>query len=227
MKMKVIVDTSAGEKHLSALKLIANNNDCEILGVTLSWVDYATVEQICAVASANVPVYAGCPGAMVRYLYQKNAKIPAPVQLPMQLQKEHAVAFLIGACRNAEEPVTIVALDALTNIGTALRIAPDIAGKIREVLIIDRVQKGAFASENIQKDPEAAQILVQRGVPIAVVQLDPDAESASGLCAMDNQLGQQINVQICVDRGLGAGALLCSRDRTPNARIITQKDITG
>jgi purine nucleosidase len=80
----------------------------------------------------------------------------------------------------AREPsgtVTLCPLGPLTNIATAFRRAPDIVGRVAEIVLMG----GAYfevgnvtpaAEFNIYVDPEAAAIVFGSGVPITVMPLD-------------------------------------------------------
>jgi purine nucleosidase len=73
--------------------------------------------------------------------------------------------------------VTLCPLGPLTNIATAFRRAPDIVGRVQEIVLMG----GAYfevgnvtpaAEFNIHVDPEAADIVFRSGVPLTVMPLD-------------------------------------------------------
>jgi purine nucleosidase len=96
----------------------------------------------------------------------------------MALQPEHAVDFIIDTLRR--EPahtVTLCPLGPLTNIATAFERAPDIVGRVSQIVLMG----GAYfevgnvtpaAEFNIYVDPEAADIVFKSGVPLVVMPLD-------------------------------------------------------
>jgi len=226
MKKQVVLDLCSVQSQLAAARRLTQAGNCELAGVMISWGE-TPLEQICGDAEKPAAVYVGCPGPLARHLYQKNTGHAAVVQFPDCAQKEHAVAFLIRTCRSAEKPITIAALGPLTNIGMALRIAPDISGKIRKVVMVDTLQEDAFASKNLQMDPEAAQIAIHYGVALTIVQVAEDADLVGALLwaleESNDSKGKQTHLQICIDRGQAAGVLLCNPKRQPNARIITEE----
>lgn len=85
----------------------------------------------------------------------------------------HAVEAIIAQCR-ASSPagMTLCVLGPLTNIAMALRLAPDIAAHIREIVIMG----GALglgnvtpaAEFNFYVDPHAAAIVMESGIPITL-----------------------------------------------------------
>jgi purine nucleosidase len=96
---------------------------------------------------------------------------PAPKRAP---EKEHAVDALIRLIHAHPGDYTLVTLGPLTNIGMALRRAPDIAEKVKQVYVMGgaacTVGNITPAAEfNIWVDPEAAHIVFHSGLPILMV----------------------------------------------------------
>jgi purine nucleosidase len=104
-----------------------------------------------------------------------GAILPEP---QMQIQSEHAVDFIIKSMRQAPiKSITLCPLGPLTNIGTALLKAPDIADRIAQIVLMG----GAYfevgnitpaAEFNIFVDPEAADIVFKSGIDLVVAPLD-------------------------------------------------------
>ena len=102
-------------------------------------------------------------------------ELPDPVT---PLQDRHAVDFLIDTLRSEPEgSVTLAPVGPLTNIATALRKAPDIAPRIRQIVLMGG---GCFeggnitpaAEFNIYVDPEAAAEVFAAEIPIVMMPLD-------------------------------------------------------
>ena len=96
----------------------------------------------------------------------------------IQLQIGEAADFIVRSVR--EHPagnITLCALGPLTNLAIALERAPDIAPRIREIVLMGG---GCFeggnitpaAEFNIYVDPHAAQAVLGSGVPIVMLPLD-------------------------------------------------------
>ena len=93
----------------------------------------------------------------------------------MALQEQHGVDFIIDTLRR--EPsgsVTLVPIGPLTNIAEAFRTAPEIVGRVQEIVLMG----GAYfevgnitpaAEFNIYVDPEAADIVFRSGINLVVV----------------------------------------------------------
>ncbi len=101
--------------------------------------------------------------------------LPEPT---MPLQDKKAVDWLIETLRGHDPgAITLCALGPLTNIATALSRAPDIATRIREVVLMGGgyFEQGNItpsAEFNIYVDPDAAEIALCAGIQLTMVPLD-------------------------------------------------------
>ncbi|WP_323764276.1 nucleoside hydrolase [Marinovum sp.] len=190
---KIIIDTDPGQDDAVAILLaLASPEEIEVLGITAvaGNVPLAlTVKNariVCELAGkTDVPVFAGCDAPLTRPLVTAEhvhgkTGLDGPV-LPdpeMPLQEQHAVDFIIETLR-AEPAGTVMLcpLGPLTNIATAFDRAPEIAGRVQEIVLMG----GAYfevgnitpaAEFNIYVDPEAADIVFKSGAPITVMPLD-------------------------------------------------------
>lgn len=80
-----------------------------------------------------------------------------------------ATEVLAGALRGEEEPVTVVALGALTNLRDLLLQDPEAARRIGRIVWYD-----AFPGANCLTDTLAAREVLASGIPIAVVSEHPE-----------------------------------------------------
>ncbi|NVL03351.1 nucleoside hydrolase, partial [Ruegeria pomeroyi] len=149
---KIIIDTDPGQDDAVAILLaLASPDELEVLGITAVAgnvplpLTAKNARIVCELAGrADVAVYAGCDAPIARKLVTAEhvhgktgldgPDLPDPV---MPLQEAHAVDFIIDTLR-AEAPgtVTLCPLGPLTNIATALQKAPDIAGRIQEIVLM-------------------------------------------------------------------------------------------
>lgn len=142
--------------------------------------------QICELAGSQVPVYSGCWQPLVRDAIHGrfhgesglgNCVLPPPVKSP---QQQHAVGFLIERCRQARaenKPVVLCALGPLTNLATALLMAPDIAEGIGRVVLMGGAYRESgnttlYAEFNSHADPHAAAVVFRQTFPVTVIPLD-------------------------------------------------------
>jgi purine nucleosidase len=194
MTRRVIFDTDPGQDDAVAI-LLALASPAElkveaivaVAGNVPVSLTARNARKICELAGRpDVPVYAGCAGPMAaRPLVTaehvhgatglNGPDLPEPT---MPLQPEHGVDFLVNYLRR-EPPgeMTLCVLGPMTNIAMALIKAPDIAPRIREIVLMG----GAYfevgnitptAEFNVYVDPQAAAIVLGSGVPIVMLPLD-------------------------------------------------------
>lgn len=190
---KIIIDTDPGQDDAVAILLaLASPDEIEVLGITAvaGNVPLALTAKnariVCELAGrTDVPVYAGCDRPLGRQLVTAEhvhgkTGLNGPV-LPdptMRLQQEHAVDFIIQTLRDEDSgAVTLCPLGPLTNIAMAFEKAPDVVGRVAEIVLMG----GAYfevgnitpaAEFNIYVDPQAADIVFKSGAPITVMPLD-------------------------------------------------------
>ncbi|MGH1453006.1 MAG: nucleoside hydrolase [Paracoccaceae bacterium] len=189
---KIIIDTDPGQDDAVAILLALASPELQVLGITAvaGNVPLPLTERnariVCELAGrADVPVFAGCDRPLGRDLVTAEhvhgkSGLDGPV-LPdptMPLQAQHAVDFIIDTLRDQPpHSVTLCPLGPLTNIAMALEKAPDIATRIRQIVLMG----GAYfevgnitpaAEFNIYVDPQAADIVFKSGVDIVVMPLD-------------------------------------------------------
>ncbi|MEQ9693910.1 nucleoside hydrolase [Shimia sp. SDUM112013] len=190
---KIIIDTDPGQDDAVAILLaLASPDEIEVLGITAVAgnvplpLTQKNTRIVCELAGkADVKVFAGCDRPLGRdlvtaeHVHGKTGldgpDLPDPV---MPLQKQHAVDFIIDTLRAHEAgSVTLCPLGPLTNIAMAFEKAPDIVGKVQEIILMG----GAYfevgnitpaAEFNIYVDPQAAHIVFSSGAPIVVMPLD-------------------------------------------------------
>jgi len=193
MARKIIIDTDPGQDDAVAILLaLASPAEIEVHSITVvaGNVPLAHTEvnarKVCELAGrSDIPVYSGCVRPMVRPLVTaehvhgdtglNGPDLPAPKML---LQAKHAVDHLVDALRGAPtKTITMCTLGPLTNLAMALVKAPDIAGRIEQIVMMGG---GYFeggnitptAEFNIYVDPHAAEVVFCSGIPITVVPLD-------------------------------------------------------
>jgi purine nucleosidase len=216
---KIIIDTDPGQDDAVAILLaLASPEDMTVLGITAVAgnvpleLTQKNVRIICELAGRwDMQVFAGCDAPLARALVTAEhvhgktgldgPVLPEPV---MALQEQHAVDFLIETLRREPEgAVTLCALGPLTNIATAFDSAPDIIGRVKEIVLMG----GAYfevgnitpaAEFNIYVDPEAAEIVFRSGVPLVVLPLDvthralTTSERVEAFRAMRTEVGAMV-----------------------------------
>jgi purine nucleosidase len=191
MPRKIIIDTDPGQDDAVAILLALASPELEVLGVTavagnvpLS-LTALNARKVVELSGRAVPVMAGRDRPLARPLVTAEhvhgktgldgADLPEPA---LPLDGRDAVDFLVDTLR-AEPPgsVTLCPLGPLSNIGAALRQAPDIAARIERIVLMG----GAYfevgnitpaAEFNVYVDPEAAAAVLACGAPVTIVPLD-------------------------------------------------------
>jgi len=106
--------------------------------------------------------------------------------LNLQVEKTHAVKYIIDTLLASEGDITLVPVGPLTNIAVAMRMEPLIIPKIKEIVLMGGAYgTGNFtpsAEFNIFADPEAAHVVFSSGAPIVMMGLDLTNQT---LCTMD------------------------------------------
>ncbi len=190
---KIIIDTDPGQDDAAAIMLaFGSPEEIEVLGITavagnvpLS-LTTRNVRIVCELCNrTDVKVYAGADKPIARelvtaeHVHGKTGLDGPELDEPtMALANGHAVDFIIDTLMR-EEPgtVTLCTLGPLTNVAMALQKAPEIAPRIKELVMMG----GGFfeggnitpaAEFNIYVDPEAADLVFRSGIPIVVMPLD-------------------------------------------------------
>lgn len=189
---KIIIDTDPGQDDAAAIMLALASPELEVLGVTavagnvplhLTERNARMVTEICG--RGDIKVYAGAEKPLTRklvtaeHVHGKTGLDGVDLFEPARpVEQMHAVDFIIDTLRN--EPagsVTLCPLGPLTNIAMVIERAPDVAARIKEIVLMG----GGFfeggnitpsAEFNIYVDPEAAGIVFRAGVPITMMPLD-------------------------------------------------------
>lgn len=200
---KIILDVDTGTDDAMAILVAELSNDIDLTALTVVHGNQPlpnTLENTLRVVDllgAKTPVYGGCPSPMVqemspgrmsnvriqefykeidgKFISIHDEYLPLPVSTSKP-QKMHAVSFLIETLRNATEPITIVAVGPATNVGMALRMDPDIAKNIEEIVVmgggVHAVNRTSDAEMNFYMDPEAAQLMIKANCKITILPLD-------------------------------------------------------
>ncbi|MCM2455866.1 nucleoside hydrolase [Rhizobium sp. CG4] len=191
-RRKIIIDTDPGQDDAAAIMLALASPELEVLGLTAVAgnvplrLTSRNVRIICELCNrTDVPVYEGAERPLVRepitaeHVHGSTGLDGADFDEPtMAVQDQHAVDFIIETLlREPAGTVTLCTLGALTNIATALNKAPEIAPRVKELVMMGG---GYFeggnitpaAEFNIYVDPQAADIVFRSGIPIVMMPLD-------------------------------------------------------
>jgi purine nucleosidase len=192
MPRRIIIDTDPGQDDAVAILLALASPELEVVGITAVAgnvplaLTQVNVRKVCELAGKpQTRVFAGAERPLMRklvtaeYVHGKTGldgpTLPEPV---MPLEAQHAVDFIVETVM-ASPPgdITLCPLGPLTNIAMAMNREPDMAARLREIVLMG----GGFfeggnttpaAEFNIYVDPHAAEIVFRSGVPIVMMPLD-------------------------------------------------------
>lgn len=204
----VILDVDTGSDDAVAIMTAIKSPELCVKAICNVWgnlsVDKTTQNTlgVCEALHVDIPVYQGCGRPMVkdRSMYRDldNAYQPVLVDgkelkihydrlegLPdvtAKKQPEHAVQFYYDYLKKTEEPITIIAVGPLTNLGFLFRLAPELSEKVERLIImgggIDLTNCSLAGEANIWHDPEAFQIILDTGIKPLLVPLDATHSAA-------------------------------------------------
>ena len=192
---KIWLDTDPGFDDWLTMLLLGSNPQIDWLGVSIVTgnapvdITYDNALRIKAHDGLKVAIYRGCEqplaGAIetAQRILGDSGMPTTGDALPPRAASDassdaagHAVDALIAAVRAHPGEITVIAIAPMTNIATALMKAPDIAGKIVELILMggstDQGNHTAAAEFNIYADPEAADVVFRAGIPLRMFGLN-------------------------------------------------------
>ena len=191
---KVIFDTDPGVDDAMALLFLARHPDIDLLGITTTFgnasIETTTRNALYLKREWNIkaPVSQGAGQKYLAsgeiYSYPTyvhgddglgNIGVPETIDIPLDPRPAHQ--FIIDAVKAHPGEVTIIAVGRMTNLANALKDAPEIAGLVKEVVIMG----GAFnvpgnvtpaAEANIHGDALAADVIMTAPWKVVAIALD-------------------------------------------------------
>ena len=174
----VILDGDPGHDDAVNILLACSSPELDVLGVTTTYGNVGlerTTHNALVVREligARFPIYAGADRPLVAARLSAEAvhgesgldgpDLPTPTRGAERL---HAAQFIIDSVRARPGEVTLLPTGPLTNLALALRLAPDIAALIREVVwmggSLDTGNWTPSAEFNALCDPHAARIVFE------------------------------------------------------------------
>lgn len=189
MTTPIIIDCDPGQDDAVALLTALGAPVFEILGITAV---HGNVPLARGAPNARalvefagrpeVPVYAGCDRPLRRpaiHAVRIHGETglrgfdPPPAQRP--LETAHAAEFIVETLK-ARDNVVLAALGPLTNLAAAFTWAPEVAKRVRGIVLMGGGRGVGnvtpVAEYNIYADPEAADIVFRAGAPLVMIGLD-------------------------------------------------------
>jgi inosine-uridine nucleoside N-ribohydrolase len=186
---RVVLDCDPGHDDAMAILLAAAHPAIDLRAITTvagnQTLERTTLNarRVCSVAGiADVPIAAGADRPLHRAPIVAaeihgasgldGVDWPEPT---VGLDARHAVDVILEEAA-APDGLTVVAVGPLTNVATALRRDPSLAGRLARISIMGgAIGLGNWtpsAEFNIVADPEAAEIVFNSGVPLTIAPLE-------------------------------------------------------
>ena len=197
----IIVDTDMAADDWMALLYLLQSPHADIRAITVAatgeahtWFGVRNALRLLKLSKqTGIPVTAGRSSPL-----QGNNRFPLTWRIAMDLRfllplpwasqkrdPRSAIELLAELLEKSAEPLTIVALGPLTNLGELTQTHPELLVKIDRVVVMGGAldvlgnladglpnTKNVYAEWNIYVDPHAANLLFRSGVPVTLVPLD-------------------------------------------------------
>jgi inosine-uridine nucleoside N-ribohydrolase len=211
---RIIIDTDPGVDDAFAILLALSSPELQVEAITpvsgnvpLALTLPNALRLVEIAGRTDIPVAAGASLPLTRRLITASyvhgedglggVNFPPPRTKPVA---ESATEIIRRIVRAHPGEITIVAVGPLTNIATALRSDPELAGMIPGLVLMGGSISGGnitpAAEFNFYVDPEAAHVVFHSGIPIVMVGLDVTRkvqlrdEHAAALEAAPNPVSQ-------------------------------------
>ncbi len=188
---KVIIDTDPGIDDAIALCYAIAHPDLDVIAMTSIFGNVScqlaadNALRLCELNQVKIPVALGAavpleitPNVHADFVHGANGF--GNIDIPLNnntLVNLSAAELIVEQVSLHPAQITIIAVGPLTNLALALQLAPEIASKVKEVIVMG----GAFyrdgnvtphAEANSWNDPHAAQIVLSADWPITIHGLD-------------------------------------------------------
>ncbi len=185
-RIPIILDTDIGAWSDDALALAyaAKHPKIEILAVTTvmdgSYRAPVALKLLELLGREEVPVFLGArnrllKGSQAMAGAEKTAQMAAVARLPAPrraVEPEFAPDWIVRQAMARPGKVTLVSIGPLTNIALGLLAEPRLKEAVKEVVLMGGALDRPEAEWNFKRDPEAARIVLESGLPITMVGLD-------------------------------------------------------
>jgi purine nucleosidase len=188
---RIILDTDIGTNpdDCLALALVLASRELEPVAVTTVYGDVALRARIALKLlrlqgfQGNLPVAMGADRPLLRqrpvtWAGHEGQGLLELADEALQPSTQHAVDLIVEAVMAHPGEIALVAIGPLTNVALAFLREPRLAQSLARLVVMGGVVGGAHAlhlpwtEHNFRSDPEAAQIVLSAGAPLAIVPLD-------------------------------------------------------
>lgn len=180
-KIKILIDTDPGDDIDDALALayVLKSEWFEVVGITTTFKDTLTrariVKKICALAGANIPVYAGCGQPLKKMvpvaqeINQYTEDLDGIEYLPDGL---NAVDFILETAKKYGDELVIVGIGPLCNLSRAILKDPKTMQGVKGTVIMGGCFANDYPEWNMFCDPDSAKIVFEQAKNLVAVGVD-------------------------------------------------------
>jgi inosine-uridine nucleoside N-ribohydrolase len=240
---KVILDVDTGTDDAVAIMFAALHPDLQLVGVTtvngnlpVDKTTDNTLRVLDWIGHRDIPVYRGLSRAIARpgrldaiHAWRDSpgdghgSTLPIPAT-DLAQQDVAAVEYLVQTLRSTTEQLTLVAVGPLSNVATAVAIAPSLVETVDELVVMGGSHAignvTASAEFNIWADPEAASAVFSAGFErLTLVPLDAtyQAQLTRADCAEFERLGTPAGIAAArfIGRRIDAAEVTTQTPATP------------
>ena len=193
MDEKYIIDTDIGDDVDDAFAvMLAAKSKLDVIGITTFFRNSMQRAKMAKyflrlIGREDIPIFAGVDKPFIQkiqYLLpaemlekeEREGYYTLPQYMPEmngeEITNENAVDFIVKMAEKHGKNLVLVPIGPLTNIAMAIRKAPDIMRKVKQIRIIGGNYSIAQPEWNIACDPEAAKIVFTSGIPIKAIGID-------------------------------------------------------
>ncbi|HEY9377748.1 MAG TPA: nucleoside hydrolase [Jiangellaceae bacterium] len=245
---KLILDVDTGTDDAVAIMFAALHPDLDLIGVTtvngnlpVQNTTDNTLRVLDWIGREGIPVYPGLSRAIARHGWLDaihamrdspgdghGSALPIPAT-DLAPQPVGAVEYLVETLRSTTEQLSLVAVGPLSNVATALLIAPSIVDAVDELVVMGGSHAignvTASAEFNIWADPEAANVVLSSGIErLTLVPLDATYQAQFGRaeCAEFEGLGTPAGVAAArfIGRRIDAAEATSKTNTTPVHDVV-------
>jgi inosine-uridine nucleoside N-ribohydrolase len=187
---RILMDVDTGTDDALAILYAIRHPDLDVIGIScvagnvpIDQVVINTCKVLDAAGAGDIPVAAGALQPLLEHARRPSGSHGVDglggIQLPESSRQRsplHAVELLHQLIMASTEPVTLVTLAPKTNAALLLRMYPEVAGRLEQMIFMGGSARGgsvtALAEFNVWQDPEAAQCVIESSSPITMYGLD-------------------------------------------------------
>ncbi len=214
--LPLIIDCDPGQDDALMLFMALNAKEFDIKGIvsvagnvplSATALNIRILADICD--RTDIPLFAGADKPMARelvtaeYVHGKTGIDGLDIYQPdVKLQAQSGVDFIVQTLADAaNDEITIVATGPLTNVALAIKQAPELVPKIKQIVLMGGAMfEGGnitpSAEFNIYVDPEACKVVLECQRPIYMFGLDvthkvmSSADRVSAIRLIDNKVAR-------------------------------------